>query len=242
MGGRLFVLLLLAAGSSAGAAGDYSGQCRDLKGDVVAKCVEQMQVSEERDDAYMKQLARDLAAAAVRDRNDEIKEAARVAALPPAMRGLEREYDRMERISWYSSNKSPGSKSHGGFYLYFGVKDSGQVLPLRLVVSYYGPEWLFIRSAWAVADGVRVVVPSRSIGPLGWERDHDGGMIWEWSDLAITGPRDIEAVRKISRATEVTVRYEGSRYQDDQDLRAEQLEAMREVLQAYEALTRRARK
>lgn len=158
------------------------------------------------------------------------------AAVDP-LKGLSRSHDQMRGITWYRSPSSPKHTNANGFYLYFGKENSGQFLPLRLVVQYYADDWLFISRAWAKADGAKLDVPQKSQNHFGWERDNSGGMIWEWSDTAVTSTQEIATVRRISEAKSVTVRFEGRQYYNDKTLSANQLKAMREVILAYEAAT-----
>lgn len=153
------------------------------------------------------------------------------------LKGLYRQYDKMRGISWYRSPSSPKYPNSNAFYLYFGKDDSGHLLPLRLVVRYYADDWLFVRRAWAKADGATTDIPQSSSRISGWERDNRGGMIWEWSDTAVTTSAEIAEVRRIANAKSVTVRFEGRQYYDDRTLSAQQLSAMRDLIAAYESVT-----
>jgi hypothetical protein len=153
------------------------------------------------------------------------------------LRRLYRQHDDMRSISWYRHPSSPRVANSNAFFLYFGREDSGQYTPLRLVVRYYADSWLFVERAWAKADGVQVDVPQKAQRYSGWERDNASGSIWEWSDVPLDGPSDLEAVRRLANAKNVTVRFEGRQYYNDRKLSAQQLAALREVLSIYEAVT-----
>jgi hypothetical protein len=168
--------------------------------------------------------------------NQALNRAGKRTAFLPALPG----YDKMEEISWYQSTTTPKRANTTAFFLYFGKKDSGQLLPIRLVVRYYADNWLFVTHAWAKVDGVKIDVPQQSQTILGWERDNSGGKIWEWSDTAVITAQGIEAVRRISEAKDAIVRFEGRQYYDDRTLTANQLKAMREVIAAYEKATEKA--
>lgn len=154
-----------------------------------------------------------------------------------ALKGLAKEYDKMEGITGYRAASTPKYRNANAFYLYFGKTDSGSFTQPRLVVQYYADDWLFVRRAWARADGSTVDIPQVT-GRMGWERDNSGGMIWEWSDAALSAS-DIAAVRTIADGKDVTIRFEGRQYRTDKKLTAQQLRAMREVISAYEAATGR---
>lgn len=154
------------------------------------------------------------------------------------LKGLAKDHDKMKGISWYRSPTSPKHANANAFYLYFGREDSGRFTALRLVIQYYADDWLFVRRAWAKVDGQTIdPLPQRSGRPFGWERDNNGGKIWEWSDAEVSQPADRAAVRKIAEAKSVTVRFEGQQYHTDRTLTAAQLKAMRDVIAAYEAAT-----
>lgn len=158
-------------------------------------------------------------------------------AVVDPLKGLSRQHDQMRGIAWYRSPSSPKHTNANGFYLYFGKEDSGRLLPLRLVAQYHADDWLFISRAWAKADGAKLDIPQESRKSFGWERDNSGGMIWEWSDTAITTAQDIATVRRISESKSVTVRFEGKQYYNDKSLSTTQLKAMRDIIFAYEAAT-----
>lgn len=165
------------------------------------------------------------------------KTTAKAVAADP-LKTLRSDKDEMADITFYSSKSSPKFRNANGFYLYFGKTQSGNFTPLRLVAQYFSDDWLFVTSAWAKADGVRVDVPSTS-SRMGWERDNGSGNIWEWSDYALSNSTDIAAVRQIASAKAVTVRFDGKQYYDDKKLTEKQLAAMREVIAVYEAVTRK---
>jgi hypothetical protein len=157
-------------------------------------------------------------------------------ALDP-LKGLAVSRDKMRGLTWYQHPTSPKHVNSNGFYLYFAKDDSGHFAPLRLVVRYNASDWLFVHKAWAKADGVTVVIPQSAGRSMGWERDHRGGEIWEWSDVPLMLPAEISAVRQLASAKSVTVRFEGRQYYADKELSAQQLKALREVIAAYERAT-----
>lgn len=167
------------------------------------------------------------------------KPASAPAAKPPAdpLKSLSSKRDDMRGITWYRHPTSPKYINSNGFFLYFGKEDNGSFGELRLVARYYADDWLFITRAWAKADGVTIDVPQESNRLFGWERDHSDGKIYEWTDTALTSPKDIAAVRKLAEAKSVTVRFEGKQYYNDRSLSSQQLKALRDVIAAYETAT-----
>ena len=154
-----------------------------------------------------------------------------------ALKKLTRKYDEMRGIAWYQHPSSPKFRNSNGVYLYFGKKDDGSVTPLRLVTQYYADSWLFVRRAWAKADGVNIDLPSGSGRYGNWERDNGSGSIWEWADSALISTSEKTAIRNLAFAKKVTVRYEGDKYYDDKSLSQNQLKAMQADINTYEAVT-----
>lgn len=163
-------------------------------------------------------------------REEEKRKAAKVNA---ALAGLAKKVDKMRDVAWYQHKTSPKYRNQRGFYVYFGRDTDGTVNAPRFVMQYTPDDWLFIERAWAKVDGVQVALPQKS-GLLGWERDHQDGDIFEWSDVSVDSS-DLEVLRRIAAAKSVTVRFEGKQYRSDRTLTVQELKAMREVLAAWDA-------
>lgn len=138
------------------------------------------------------------------------------------------EKDEMEGLIFYSSGPI---HSHNNFIRLY-IVESGESLNLRLIVKYFGDDWLFIDRAWTRVGGESVDLPLSA----DWERDHSGGKVWEWSDSRISGSA-LVTVKAFLQTNNPTVRFEGSKYYKDFKPSAAQLQAMRKVLAAYEAAT-----
>lgn len=149
------------------------------------------------------------------------------------LKALAKERDEMRGVTWYRHSTSPRYVNSEGFYLYFGKNDKAGLSDLRLVVRYYGDDWLFVQKAWAKADGREISIPQEA-NRLGWERDNKGGKVWEWSDTFLDQPGEKAEIRRLAAAKSVTVRFEGKQYYKDRALSGQQLKAMREVIEAYE--------
>lgn len=145
--------------------------------------------------------------------------------------GFHRNVDEMRGITWFTRRKP----AHGNqFHLYFGKwEDDGRYGPLRLHVQYYANSWLFVRWAWTRIDGEERRIPTND-----WKRDNGGGNIWEWSDVALTEDKDKDTLIRIAYSPKpVTMRFEGQQYYDDKKLSAQQLQDLRDVIEAYEKVT-----
>lgn len=139
--------------------------------------------------------------------------------------------DEASGTTWYMHDSVNTRASGDAFYVYFGRTRAGHLTRPRLRVRYTSDHPLFIKRAVAMADGTPVVFPQRAQA-FGWARDERGG---EWSDAALTGSNDVAAVRRIAAAASVTVRFEGRLYYNERELTDQQLKALRETLNVYEA-------
>ena len=159
------------------------------------------------------------------------------AALAKTVKGLVGVHDAMRDITWYKNSASPKYDNTNTFYLYFGIADDQVLTPLRLKITYASDSWLFVKSVWGKADGKKIAIPQVSAPLSGWERDNGSGKIWEWSDAPIEDAQDIASLRQIALSKEVTLRFEGQQYYSDRTLSGAQLQAIREMISAYEVVT-----
>ena len=140
-----------------------------------------------------------------------------------ALKSLNSNYDQFNNVTWYKSSSSPQYRNKNAFYIYFGISDSNQKLPLRLVVQYESSDWLFIESATVNIDGSNYSINGN------WERDNDS-RIWEWIDEPFS---DIELLNKIISSDSAVIRFDGQQYFDTREISGSQKRALREVLNAY---------
>lgn len=159
------------------------------------------------------------------------------AALAKTVKGLVGVHDAMRDITWYKNLASPKYDNTNTFYLYFGITDDQILTPLRLKITYASDSWLFVKSVWGKADGKKITIPQISALFSGWERDNGSGKIWEWSDAPIEEAEDIASLRQLALSKEVTLRFEGQQYYSDRSLSGAQLQAIRDMISAYEVVT-----
>ena len=143
-----------------------------------------------------------------------------------ALSRLSKRFDSFQDVTWYSSPSSPRYRNANGFYLYFGVSGTSK-LPLRLVMQYYSSDWLFIESAKVNVDGTVYTFSATD-----WERDNDSN-IWEWSDEVLD---DRALIEQIIKSKSAVIRFEGRQYYDNRTISSSQKAALKQVLQAYDAL------
>ena len=140
---------------------------------------------------------------------------------------MQQESDEIKGITWFSHQNSPSR----GDYLsaYFGsTAGSAEGYPLRLKLRYQGENWLFFRSVTVKADAQIF-----ELAELDVERDNSGGVVWEWADFALEDHPMLEAWLNAER---VVVRFNGDKYYHDLVVPRAQLNQLREVYQAWQAM------
>lgn len=153
-------------------------------------------------------------------------------------RDFRKKIDDLEGITWYYDKTSPRYTNLNGFYLYIG--DRGHKAPwLRLRIQYKGDNWLFIAKYIIYVDGLeyRTIIPE--YGDV--KRDNGYGGVWEWTDILVNSNRDemiddFTVLRAIIRGKDVKVKFVGKTYVKTIIINNNQKKAIKNVLEAYEAL------
>lgn len=112
--------------------------------------------------------------------------------------------------------------------LYIGI--SSNKTWLRMNVKYKGENWLFVRSYIISADSLRWQSPT-----FEFKRDHSGGWVWEWIDVAPT-QQDLQNMGTLAQAKTPMVRFRGDKYYSDLKLSNQQQESISNILSLYEML------
>lgn len=163
-------------------------------------------------------------------RKDEEKKAA--ARRRTALAKLRKNTDEVKGITWYYDRSSPEYlNSRSNLFLYMGHRENSAPA-LRFKIQYVADDWLFIETYTIKADDQTFTI---SPGHFGAERDNGGGEIWEWYDVAADA-REIEIARAIADAKKTIIRHEGKQYRKDRTVSDREKQAIRNVLDAYDAL------
>lgn len=152
--------------------------------------------------------------------------------LANATRKMRKKYDDMNGITWYYDKSSPRYTNYNGFYAYIGKEKNG--LPwLRLRIQYAADDWLFIEKYIIKVDGVTYTISEEKYGEI--ETDNGDGGIWEWLDRAVDND-EFEIIKAVANGKNVKIRFVGKQYYKDKIITSRQKLALRNVLDAYEAL------
>lgn len=141
-----------------------------------------------------------------------------------AVASMAKKVDKVEGITWYQDQSSPKSLNKSIVMLYMG--DDEKRPWLRFRIQHYADDWLFIKTAIFVVDGVK-----RGVASGRWERDN-GSHIFEWLDVQVDDEQR-KLIDDIANGSEVIMRLEGRHYSKDRVLSKSEQAAMKNVLKAY---------
>lgn len=152
--------------------------------------------------------------------------------LANATKKMSKKYDDVNEITWYRDKSSPAYVNYNGFYAYIG-QSKGSKPWLRLAIQYAADDWLFIESYTIKVDGKTYTISENSYGEI--KTDNGSGGIWEWLDRQV-GSSEYEIIKAVANGKDVKIRFSGKDYHKDKTITEQQKTALRNVLDAYEAL------
>jgi len=153
--------------------------------------------------------------------------------LANATKKMRKTYDDVEGISWYRDRTSPRYNNYNGFFAYIGKRDGSHNPWLRLRIQYAADDWLFIEQYIIKVDGVTYTINEQEYGEI--ETDNGSGGIWEWLDRSVSN-KELEIIKAVANGKKVKIRFVGKQYRKDKNITSKQKLALRNVLDAYEAL------
>lgn len=143
---------------------------------------------------------------------------------------LKRQYDEVEKTTWYYNSKFTHNNNSNHVSFYFGLKENNVWLRLRM--SYYGADWIFFNNVLLSYSGENKEVVFMKNEK---ETDNSGGYVWEWID--ISGDKYENILKRMAEKQEGLVRFSG-KYSHDHKLTKTEMDAIIEVLDAYRGLKR----
>ena len=145
---------------------------------------------------------------------------------------LDKEYDKVEGITWYFPKTLPEYIDTRCYLLpYIGVDSSKSWVVIRF--NYTGDDWVFWKKVIIVVDGEKYTI---SPNYFDIEHDNEYGSVWETYDHTNTSATDLEMLAKIAKSNETIVRFEGDSNLKDYTIPAKDKEAIQNVLDAYNSL------
>ena len=161
-----------------------------------------------------------------------VKKKAEEKRIANATSKMRKKTDDMNGITWYHDKTSPRYTNQNGFFAYIGKKENSSPW-LRLTIQYAADDWLFIEKYIIKVDDVTYTISEEKYGEI--ETDNGSGGIWEWLDRAVD-QNEMEIIKAVANGSNVKIRYVGKQYHKDRTITSTQKQALRNVLDAYEAL------
>ncbi len=158
-----------------------------------------------------------------------------------AMQNIEKEYDEFNNITWFDSKKIDGEKfskeaelSAIRVFLYGSQRGKlGEYVDnVRLVLRYYGDDWIFFDKVIILADGER-----KEFQLNVYDAEHEVvkggslGRVYEKYDIAID-EEDMDFFLKVANSNTTKVRFYG-KYQTDFYLNPHEKYIIKNILTAY---------
>lgn len=138
----------------------------------------------------------------------------------------------MREITWYYDKTTTQYADVNSFHLYMGkTKDRNPFL--RLKIQYSADDWLFIESYMLKVDGKTYNISEDSYGEI--KTDNGSGEIWEWLDRYVSAS-EYEIVKAVANSKSAKLRHNGKDYYKDRTITYKEKVALKNILNAYEAL------
>lgn len=141
--------------------------------------------------------------------------------------------DDFEKASFFKSNLVPNYTNTNFLYPYLVKKNDNIVLRYR--IQYQAQDWLFIEDVlvrYILKNGKE---KAATLFQGKFERDDDGGEIWEWADFAVSDS-DYLTLLDIDKAKSVKLRFRGKQYEKDRDMTIKERKSLEQVIEAYKLI------
>lgn len=154
--------------------------------------------------------------------------------LAKALANMSKKIDEIQDVVFYMHKAAPKFVNSRSFIKPYIVAHKSGGATLRLENTYVSDEWLFIESYLIKADDSNYDLPG---GYSEVERDNGYSGIWEWTDEVASG-ENIAMLKAIASSKKATIRYVGKQYYKDRAITDSEKRIIKEVLLAYEALSK----
>jgi hypothetical protein len=142
---------------------------------------------------------------------------------------MRKKVDDMKGTTFYYDLSSTQYTNRNAFHAYIG-QDKDQVW-LRFVIQYYADDWLFIEKYLIKTDSVVTeLYPNSTV-----ERDNGDSKIWEFWDGSVDAT-SYALLKQVAASKAAKIRFEGQRYYQEKPITPAQKQAIKNVLELYEAL------
>lgn len=148
-----------------------------------------------------------------------------------AVTRLRKKYDDVSGVTWYYNPYFKHYTNSNLASLYIGKQDSK--VWLRLIMSYYGEDWIFFKSAYLSFDG-----NTREIffDEYSDKKSENDSSVWEWIDVSVDSSL-LMYLKEFVKSKSPKMRLSG-KYTHTRTLSAKEIKAFRDVLLAYDVLNK----
>lgn len=149
-----------------------------------------------------------------------------------AVNKLKKTFDDVSSITWYKNPYYIHYNDINSISIYIG-KDESSVW-LRLKMSYEGEDWIFFENAYLSYDGnTKEIYFNRYDNK---KSDNSGGSVWEWIDVPVDNDL-LTYLKAMVNGKSVKMRLSG-KYTKTKNLSATEINGIKDVLLAYDVLTK----
>lgn len=128
---------------------------------------------------------------------------------------------------WIIPKSKPKYIDNNYVYSYFQADKNNNANNLRLVIQYAAEDWLFIKRIQFLIDGNLFEVSAYDV-----KTDHNGGRIWEWTDITM----DTELKIALEFAKSVKIKLTGQNYARERILSKKEITSLNETIAIYYAM------
>lgn len=165
------------------------------------------------------------------DKEIEKEKAAEKAKRMQAVNKLKSKYDDISGTTWYYNPYFTHYTNSNHISIYMGKKKTGSPW-LRLLMSYYGDDWIFFDNAYLSYDeNTREITFDKYKDK---ETENSGGYVWEWIDVGVDSSI-LSYLRQMVDGKSVKMRLSG-KYTKTRTLTASEINGIKDVLLAYDVL------
>ncbi len=161
----------------------------------------------------------------------EAKAAAEKAKRLQSVKKLKSNYDDVSGVTWYYNPYFTHYNNSNHVSIYMGKRESGKPW-LRLVMSYYGDNWIFFENAYLSYDGNTMEIPFNRYDNK--KTDNSGGYVWEWIDVSVDN-NSLSFLKQLVEGKTAKMRLSG-KYTHTKTLSTSEINGIKDVLLAYDVL------
>jgi hypothetical protein len=140
---------------------------------------------------------------------------------------LKRDIDEFKGVTFLKDRNVTSYRNANSVHAY--IVENGKSEPyLRMVYQYADDDWLFINGFQLSIDG-----GIQNMGAFNFERDNDGGSIYEWNDEKVNDGQQLQNLINISESKKTIIRYNGRKYYGERTVSGKQKSSLKNVINAY---------